>query len=139
MSSSSPDAAALDSVAIVGKAIFGKSNRLRLGIWIAGLRGHPRTFTQSEYEEWCREKKLERWWGSISGDMARFCELGMAHERHDVEIPRRIKMWTRDESPLWDIFLMTAIAMGEHHEIIVEERRHQLKELLEIRKQFIFD
>lgn len=126
----------VDAVDRCGRLMYGKSSRLRLGIWVARLPGHgPRTFCKAEYVMYLNECKWPQLHSTILADMRRFEALGMARAVQTiVEKPvRGNRYWERLESPLWDIFLIAGTVLGEHLEFQQEERRRVLAELIVIR------
>lgn len=97
---------------LVGRLLFGKPGRMRLGMWIASLRGRPHTFTQAQFWEFCREAEWPEAGKYIRPDLNRFAALGMVRPRPDLSKGKRIKYWTKEESPLWGIFEATSDGVG---------------------------
>lgn len=127
----------VDIVDRTGRLMFGKSSRLRLGIWVARLPGHgTRTFSKVEYVRYLHEQHWDSLVTSILADMRRFEGLGMARLVQKIgEKPvRGNRYWERLESPLWDIFLIAGLVLGEHLEFQEGERRRVLAELVQIRE-----
>jgi hypothetical protein len=85
----------------IGRMLFGSAYRFRLGIWIAGLPGAPRTFSVLEYWSFCTEAGWPGAGKPITSYMRRFEIAGMA-ERSVVR--RRRPLWVKLDSPAWEFF-----------------------------------
>lgn len=86
----------------VGRAMFGSPARFRLGIWIAGLPGDPRTFSTLEWWAFCRDAGWPGDRKPIGPIMVKFETLGMVRKAN-AQRGRRA-MWTKLQSPAWQLF-----------------------------------
>lgn len=97
----------LATTELLGRALFGKPSRLRVGVWIAMLPGKPHTFTQRQYWSFCTEKKWPDVGRSIKPDLQRLAQLEMVTPRPEL-YRGRLKYWTKMPTPLWRIFEVVA-------------------------------
>lgn len=125
----------VDAVDRCGRLMFGKSSRLRLGIWVARLPGRPRTFSTVEYFQYLAETDWRELKPTVVHDMRRFQALGMVRPVEKIEgvAVKRLRYWERVDSPLWDTFLIAGFVLSENLEFEEGERRRVLAELVAIR------
>lgn len=93
-----------DTCDLIGRLLFGRPARLRLGMWIASLPGRPHTFTQKQFWEFCERAQWPECGKSVLADLRRFHQLEMIEPRPDLAAGRRVRYWTKQTSPLWRIF-----------------------------------
>lgn len=108
----------------VGQLLFGKPGRMIGGIWIAGLSDEKaEKFCFNDFTDWLRSTK-RRAQTNFRTDLSRFKDLGMI-----IEIPiskesgDRTIWYARCSSPLWDLFVMADVVIGEAGEARVGERK----------------
>lgn len=95
------DAGLLAEMDEIGRTLFGSAHRFRLGIWIAGLPGAPRTFSVLEYWSFCREAGWPGDGAPVAGYLRRFEKVGMVAQS---PIRRRRRAWVKLDSDAWQLF-----------------------------------
>lgn len=86
---------------MLGRQLFGKPNRMLLGLWICRLSDeHAYRFWGSQFSDWCIATK--RPYAQVSVDLRRFETMAMV-ELTDVD---RAKFYKRLPHPLWDMWRM---------------------------------
>lgn len=88
----------------VGRALLGSPGRFRLGIWIAGLPGNPRTFSVLEYWAFCRDAGWPGAGRPIGTYMRRFENLEMVRLARPARGRGGKALWTKLPSPAWQLF-----------------------------------
>jgi hypothetical protein len=92
----------------LGKAIFGKPNRMVLGLWMCRLDAeHAERFWASQFSDWLMQTK--RGYAQVGVDLERFERMHMI-EVTDVD---RAKFYRRLTHPLWDVFRLLDSILSE--------------------------
>ena len=103
-----PDKEYIDQESFIGKQLFGKPSRMIVGVWIARLdEVQASAFYASQFFDWCVETKRKH--ADPGPDLRRFEELGMLEQTH----ADRAKYYRRVNHPLWDVFCMIDVVLGE--------------------------
>lgn len=100
----------------VGAELFGSTRRLLTGIYVANLQepySEPVLFSTAEVNNWIRE--TYRIPAQGTSFLYGFKNLGMLHfvgDRDDLPADRN-HYWERLDNPVWDLFLMAEVVLGE--------------------------
>lgn len=98
----------IDHEALIGRQLFGKPSRMLVGVWIARLNEmQASAFYGSQFFDWC--VRTGRQHADPGPDLKRFEMLGMVEQTH----MDRAKYYRRVNHPLWDVFCMIDVVLGE--------------------------
>lgn len=91
---------------LVGKQLFGKPNRMLVGMWISRFPEGTK-FNASQFWQWCMTEK--QIYGQANEDFRRYESVGMI-ELVSVD---RAKWYRRLPNPLWEVFRLLDAVLSE--------------------------